>query len=493
MFTAHRCSHRFPRTFSWYLFVAAVFLVATLGHPVVAAGHEPPDVALQLQNAFTGVAESAMPAVVVITNLQTHSARNMDDGIPPELRRFFGLPPTPEQRQPERQGQSVPQPAGRGSGLILSPDGYIVTNYHVVRESDALEVKLNDGRVFNSAKDQDAVEIVGTDEETDLAVLRIGNGELDGLPTLPFADSENPKVGEWAIAVGAPFNLDNSVTVGVVSQIGRYDMRINTYENYIQTDASINPGNSGGPLLNIRGEVIGINDFIMTGSGMSRGNIGIGFAIASNLVSQIVEDLIENNAVIRPWLGIAMQELTPELKGSFQVDEGVLINEVMDGDPADKAGLKAGDVILKVGKKTVRTPHDVQFAVLAYEPGEEIPLRISRNGKEKLVSVVPRRKDKDGTNNGKDSAPQDGDLLGQTGLQLETTNRGVVVAGVRPGSPADANGIQRGDRVIGVNRQEVDSQRDVEKALKKTHGNMAILYLDRKGRKFFVPLKIADE
>ncbi|MFW5894175.1 MAG: trypsin-like peptidase domain-containing protein [Verrucomicrobiota bacterium] len=468
---------------------AMAALVLTLGAGQPAAWSDKPEseqgrnLAMQLQQAFSTVAENAIPAVVVITNKQK---RRAPDGgaIPPEMRRFFGLP-DPEDL-PDQE-DAPPQTAGSGSGLIIRSDGYIVTNYHVVKDSDALEVRLHDGTSFDSGKDPDAVEIVGVDRETDLAVLRIGNGELDELKTLEFANSENIKVGEWAIAVGAPFNLDYSVTVGVVSQLGRYDMRMNTYENYIQTDASINPGNSGGPLLDIHGNVIGINDFIVTGGGMSRGNVGVGFAISSNLVRQIVDDLIENKKVIRPWLGIAMQELTPELADQFAVDSGVLISEVMEDDPADKAGLQPGDVILKVGDKRVKTPHDVQFAVLAYDPGEEIPLTFNRNGKRKNLTVVPRRKGGDPL-----AATTDGDLLDRAGLQLQKTDQGVVIADIKPGSPADAARLQRGDLILSVNREPVESVEDASAALGRTQGNMAVIYADRKGRKFFAPLQLKE-
>ncbi len=469
--------------------MAALVLTLGAGQPAVWSDQAKKEqqgrnLAMQLQQAFSSVAENAIPAVVVISNKQKRRAPD-GMGIPPEMRRFFGLP-DPEDT-PNREDET-PRTAGSGSGLIIREDGYIVTNYHVVKDSDALEVRLHDGTSFDSAKDPEAVEIVGVDRETDLAVLRIGNGELDGLKTLEFADSEDIKVGEWAIAVGAPFNLDYSVTVGVVSQMGRYDMRMNTYENYIQTDASINPGNSGGPLLNIRGKVIGINDFIVTGGGMSRGNVGVGFAISSNLVRQIVEDLIENKKVIRPWLGIAMQELTPELADQFAVDSGVLISEVMEDDPADKAGLQPGDVILKVGDKRVKTPHDVQFAVLAYDPGEEVPLTLSRDGKRKNLTVVPRRRD------GEPLAASAGgdDLLNQAGLQLQQTDQGVVIAGIKPGSPADDARLQRGDLILSVNRERVESVADVSAALGRTTGSMAVVYVDRNGRKFFAPLQLQE-
>jgi len=449
------------------------------------------NIAVQLQDAFTQVAESAFPAVVVITNKRVER-RPMYPQLPPEFHHFFGVPRTPQEPREDDSGDKVPQPAGRGSGVIIRDTGFIVTNHHVIQDSDALEVKLWDGRVFDSAIDKDAVEVFGSDAETDLAVIRIGGGKLKDLPALEFADSTKTKIGEWAIAVGAPFNLDYSVTVGVVSQKGRYDMNMNTYENYIQTDASINPGNSGGPLLNIRGQVIGISDFIVTGGGMSRGSVGIGFAIASDLVSQIAEDLIENREVIRPWLGIAMQGLDDDLKKQFDVESGVLISEVMENDPADKAGLKPGDVILKVGDKEVRTPHDVQFAVLSYKPGDEIPVHIDRNGEKKTVQVTARRKDgKDSTTVVSRDIPDD--LLRDLGLTLQEADGNVTVAHVVPGSAAAAARLMQGDTVLEVNRQAVKTVAAVVKALGESRHNMAVFYVDRRGSKFFVPIHLGDE
>jgi Do/DeqQ family serine protease len=439
------------------------------------------NVALRLQDAFSSVAEKASPAVVVITNKQ---AQRMPDysQLPPEFRFFFGVPePSPRGHQRRHR---VPQPVGRGSGVLIRSTGYIVTNYHVIQDYDELEVKLHDGKVFDNASDDRKVDVVGVDQETDLAVLRIGDGKLNDLPYLPLGNSEKVRVGDWAIAVGAPFNLDYSMTVGVVSQIGRHDVRMNTYENYIQTDASINPGNSGGPLLNIRGEVIGINNFIVTGGGMSRGNVGIGFAISSSLVKRVVNDIIDGGEVVRPWLGVSMQALTDELKAQFGVERGVLVSDVVEGDPADEAGLKAGDVILKVGDKEVNEPQDVQFAVLEYDPGDSIPLAVIRDGKQLTISVKAGRRE-----NGSVAAGGE-DQLEKLGLGLAEDDRGVVVSGVDPDGAAAVVGLRPGDRILEVNREIVKSIEDVRKALSDTHGGSAVLYVERGGAKFFVPLPV---
>ncbi len=452
------------------------------------AATDPAGSAAALQNTFSDVAAKAIPAVVVITNKQIERQGPMYPNLPPELQFFFGIPRQPQPLQPPRNVRQLPKPVGKGSGIIIRPNGYIVTNYHVIKGADALEVRLRDGRVFDNAQDKKQVRIVGVDKETDLAVLQIGNGKLEHLPYLQFADSSKVRVGDWAIAVGAPFNLDYSVSVGVVSQKGRYDLQMNTYENYIQTDASINPGNSGGPLLNIYGKVIGINDFIVTGGPASRGSVGLGFAIDSDLARQVTDSIIAHGRVVRPWLGIAMQTLTDALKKQFGVKTGVLVSEVMSGDPADKAGVKAGDVILKVGDKTVRTPHDVQFAVLAYKPGDKIRLLINRGGKIKTIAIKAReRKESEETA----SIHSQDDLLNKLGLALQAGDRGVVVTGVVQGSPADFAQIQRGDLILQVNRRRVKTVDDVLAALGKSHNGMAVFYIERRGTKFFVAVPMA--
>lgn len=439
--------------------------------------------ALRLQDAFSSVAEKASPAVVVITNKQSQRMSSPSN-IPPEFRFFFGIP---EPQPQERGRRQVPRAVGRGSGVLIRPSGYIVTNYHVIQDHDELEVKLHDGKVFDNASDDRKVEVVGVDRETDLAVLRIGGGDLTDLPYLSLGRSETVRVGDWAIAVGAPFNLDYSMTVGVVSQIGRHDVKMNTYENYIQTDASINPGNSGGPLLNIRGEVIGINNFIVTGGGMSRGNVGIGFAISSSLVKRVVNDIIDDGEVTRPWLGVSMQMLTDELKAQFGVERGVVVSDVVAGDPAEQAGVKPGDVIVKVGEKAVDEPYDVQFAVLDFDPGDKIPLRIVRSGKEITVEVEAGRRESGQV------VARGRDMLDELGMGLvDADDGGVVVAQVAPGSVAEAAGLRPRDRILEVNREDVESVDDVIAAFERTSGAIAVLYIERRGAKFFVPLPVVE-
>ncbi len=440
------------------------------------------ELAMKLEAALTGVADKASQAVVVITNKQRPQMQQAQ-GVPPEFRWFFGLPEDGNpygrggrNRPAPRPQDDRPQPAGMGSGVIIRPEGYVVTNLHVIQDQDELEVKLQDGRVFDSAKGDDQVKVVGYDEDTDIAVLQLGGGKLNDLPSIAFGDSDRIKVGQYAIAVGAPFNLDYSVTIGHISQKGRHGMRMTNFEDYIQTDASINPGNSGGPLLNIHGEMIGINQFIMTGGGSSRGNIGLGFAIPSNLVRRVATDLIDHGEVARPFLGISMQELTDVLKKRYGVEHGVLVESVMEGEAAEKAGVKAGDVVTKIGDKTVDSPHDLLFAVLAYKPGDKVALTVSRDGAEKVFQVVARQR------TGEAGKGPDGTVgVESLGLRMQPTDDGLVIVAILPNSPASRAQpeLQPGDLVTQVNGEKVKSPEEVTKALKKTKNDVVLLYVQR--------------
>ena len=453
--------------------LAAVALLTGAPASRAAEENEGLDLALKIEKALTGVAEKASKSVVVITNMQKPRFRQNRE-IPPDLRRYFGMPDRPQRRDPRGGGS---RPAGMGSGVMIRADGYLVTNYHVIQDHDTLVVKLLDGRVFDSGKGEDEVKVVGVDKGTDLAVLQLGGGTLKDLAHVEFGDSDKIRVGQYAIAVGAPFNLDYSVTIGHISQKGRHGMRMTNFENYIQTDASINPGNSGGPLLNIHGKMIGINQFIMTGGGTSRGNIGLGFAIPSSLVERVSRNLIENGEVIRPFLGIGMQELTDLFKKRYGVEQGVLIENVVEGEAAEQAGVKTGDVVTHVGDKAVDSPHDLLFAVLAYKPGDKVKLRVSRDGEEKTFVVVARQRGGTMARTGSNAA---GTVEG-IGLRLVPSDDGLVVGAIVPKSPADhaEPELQIGDIVILVNGVKVATPQDVGQALKKTKNEVALFYVDR--------------
>ena len=327
-----------------------------------------------LGQAFVEVAKNVQPSVVNITTEKTIAMRPWDRfgqdffrGSPFEdFFRGFGSPPREEERMyKQRSG---------GSGVIVDKEGYILTNNHVIEGADKVKVRLNDGREFTAT-------VKGQDPKTDLAVLHI---KAENLPVATLGDSEKLEVGEWAIAIGSPFGLEHTVTVGVISAKGRSGLGTGTYEDFIQTDASINPGNSGGPLINIDGEVIGINAMII------QPGTGIGFAIPINMAKQILNELIKTGKVVRPWLGISVQDLTPELMEHFKVKEkdGVLVGQVYQGTGAEKAGLASGDIIQSVDDKPVKNVGELVKEIQKRKVGQKVKLSVIREGKSLTIEVT---------------------------------------------------------------------------------------------------------
>jgi serine protease Do len=461
-------------------------------------------VAQQVENAFSEVVNLAKPAVVVITNKQVAPSQQE---LPEEFYRFFGFP-RPQENSPgygRGRGRRRPAPAGKGSGVLISSDGYLVTNYHVIQDNAFLEVRTSEGKVFDNEKDANAVKVIGVDKETDLAILQIGGGKKNVFPFLEFADSEHLRVGQWAIAIGAPFNFDYSVTIGCISQKGRYDTGMSNYENYIQTDASINPGNSGGPLLNINGQIIGINQFIYTG-GISRGSIGLGFAIASNLVKQVSDALIKDGEVVRPFIGVAMQELSAEMGSQFGAEYGVIVSEVITGEAAEKAGIKNGDVIQKIGGKKVLSPHELLLAVTNYQPGDKIEVLVRRDGKEHTFTLIAgQREGASIARSEEGSYGRQGGIFNQLGLRLKVVDEQVLVQEIRSdgavAQAADSDGgeIRPGDIIHEVNRVPVKSVTEFVEALEKTRNNMVIFYIERFSQRqggsfrFFLPVSVDNK
>jgi len=327
-----------------------------------------------LGRAFVEVAKNVQPSVVNITTEKTVTTRPWDrfgedffKGSPfEEFFKGFGSPPQEEERMyKQRSG---------GSGVIVDKEGYILTNYHVIEEADKVKVRLNDGREF-------AATVKGQDPKTDLAVLHI---KAENLPVAILGDSDKLEVGEWAIAIGSPFGLEHTVTVGVISAKGRSGFGTGTYEDFVQTDASINPGNSGGPLINIDGEVIGINAMII------QPGTGIGFAIPINMTKQILNDLIKTGKVVRPWLGISIQDLTPEIAEHFKLKEkeGALVGQVYEGTDAKKAGLASGDIIISVDDKPIKNVGELVKEIQKRKVGQKVKLNIIREGKPLTVEVT---------------------------------------------------------------------------------------------------------
>jgi Do/DeqQ family serine protease len=369
---------------------------------------------------------------------------------------------------------------GGGSGVILRPDGYILTNNHVVREASRIEVRLKSGKSFPAT-------LVGADSATDLAMLKI---DARGLPQAEFASSDKARVGQFVIAIGSPFGLDYTVTTGVLSAKGRGGIGANEIEDYLQTDASINPGNSGGPLVNLHGRVLGINTMII-----GRGS-GIGFAIPSEIAQRVARQLIENGTVKRAWLGVSFQEITPELAAHFggSFDGGALINAVVPQGPADKAGLRAGDVITAIGGQKIEEGHDLLRAVLRHGVGERLNLEVRRDDKTKKVTLVTGERPSEDGAQSRQQGVQDDSMLGlaledltprlRERFRYEGDGR-VFVRGVAPGSDADRAGLRPGDIILQADRQPVGSAGDVRAALKD---GKALLYVERQSRRFFQPI-----
>jgi serine protease Do len=334
----------------------------------------PAQSARAIQDEFAAVAEKSTPAVVVVRTGR-HINRRVRTGDTYEdlYNYYYG------QEQVRRQLV----PTGQGSGFFVNADGYILTNYHIVKEQDYFRVTLYDGREFDAA-------LAGEDPLSDLALLRI-DAAGEKFPYLTFADSDKVKPGHWAIAIGAPFNLSYTVTVGVVS-FNRRTVGMNPHENFIQADVSINPGNSGGPLLDIDGKVIGVNDFILSPQG---GNIGLSFAIAGNLAQRIYEDLINYGKVERSWVGIGMAELPAAVKKEYKLTHGVVLNQLYRNSPAHQGGLRTGDIILEVDGQKVQQLNMVRLQILSRRPNEKIKFLIRRDGRDMefiiTASVMPNQ------------------------------------------------------------------------------------------------------
>ncbi len=333
----------------------------------------------QLSNSFADIIEKASPAVVKISMTRIIKASDQQQGNSPFLsdpffRQFFGGP----MARPRDQRES-----GLGSGVIVSPSGYILTNNHVVEKANSLKVNLPDGREFTA-------KTVGTDPQTDLAVIKINANDL---PTLPFANSDAARVGDLCFAIGNPFNQEHTVTMGIVSAKGRHLEGMAHIQDFIQTDAAINPGNSGGALINARGELIGINTMILTGGssfGGEAGNVGIGFAVPSNLAKQVMDQIEKSGKVSRGYMGVTLQSVTPELAPQFGLKEakGAIVNQVSPGEPGEKAGLKMGDVITGIDGRPVQGSDDLTMDVISHAPGSSVTLDIIRDNQPMKITVT---------------------------------------------------------------------------------------------------------
>jgi serine protease Do len=467
------------------LILPLMFFITLLGAPAWSADDAGIASLRQTSKAFASVAREVSPSLVFIRveSIQKNAAITpftspFNDDF---FKRFFGdsFPGLPQQQAPNTERKVL----GQGSGFVfsskkglLSDTSYILTNNHVVRGAEKILITLKDGRELKA-------KITGTDPKSDIAVL-----EVKGLlPSLPLGDSSKLEVGEWVIAMGNPFGLSHTLTVGVVSAKGRTGLGINDYEDFIQTDAAINPGNSGGPLLNLNGEVIGINTAIFSRSG---GYMGVGFAIPVNLARGIAEQLLETGDVTRGYLGIVIQNLTPALAESFDIDEakGILVAQVSEDSPAAKAGLKVGDLIVRYQGKAVTDVGEFRNRVALTPPGDKVKLSIIRKGQRKTISVKIGKLD-DKTLLAKESAASSTHTADELGLTVQTLTpalakqfdaepgKGVVVTAVKGNSIATLAGIRTGTVILQVNRKAVNSAETFKQAVAKSRKDKRVLLL----------------
>lgn len=439
------------------------------------------------------VAKVATPAAVFITaEVQPQGFGYSTQEDPYEMfndelfHRFFGGRPN---RQPRR---GMPAQVSQGSGFLVSADGYIMTNYHVVRNGKNIKVFLH-----NSIKHRElSAELIGGDPQTDVAVLKISHPNNEDFPYLRFANSNDVKVGQQAIAIGSPFQLEATVTSGIISAKGRQDLQISDLEDFIQTDAAINPGNSGGPLLNIHAEVVGINTAIVAPNG---GYVGIGFAVPSNIANSIRDQLVSNGKVSRGFLGVHLQPIDSDLAEAFKLpnNDGALVAEVLEGSPAEAGGLKQGDVIVMVNGQPVRTPSSLRREIMLNKPGTKLRMKIIRNGKPQTLTVtVGSHEDVHGSGV---------TVSGELGLTVDNLtpdniaryhlsegDTGVVITDVNKNSIAGRMGIRPGFLIMAVNHQKVTNVKEFNQALSDRERGKPVLLLIRSGdtvRFFTFPLK----
>ena len=408
---------------------------------------------LATQRAFSMIAKKVTPCVVNVSTVSKKMVVQPFFEMSPFFEDFFSGPRF-------KQNKSL------GSGFIISRDGYIVTNDHVVRDAETIQVKLSNDKVYNA-------KVVGGDRKTDIAVIKINATDL---PVAVLGDSDKLEVGQWAIAIGNPFGLDRTMTVGVISATGRSNVGIETYENFIQTDASINPGNSGGPLLNVHGEVVGINTAIVAAGQ------GIGFAIPVSMAKPVFTQLIKKGNVSRGWMGVSIQPVTEELARSFglQSPKGALISSVMRGTPADRAGICQGDIIVVFNGVDVKDPAHLQRLVAESGVSKPVKVTVFRDGGTINLSMVlasPESGPQAGQGDGTGRRRVQADPLG---LVVEDADgEGVVAVDLARGGAAEAAGMRRGDVIISINRKRIVSSAEYQRIINQARGRSLVVLVRR--------------
>jgi len=442
---------------------------------------DPTETLKNLNNALANIAEKANPAVVTIKSKQTVQVRGIDPFAP-----LFGRPGSFTQEQVRE---------GLGSGVIVSKDGYILTNNHVVEGADELLIKVMDMETELVAK------VIGTDPQTDIAVLKIESAE--DLPILDLGDSDELRVGEIVIAVGSPLDigLAHTVTMGIVSARGRANLRLAEYEDFIQTDAAINPGNSGGALVNLEGKLIGINTAIASRSG---GNQGIGFSIPINMARNVMESLIKDGKVSRGYIGVYMQDITPKFAKALDLksSDGVIVNQVEANSPASRAGLKEGDIIIEFDGKKTKNMHVLRTQVASTKPGTKVKMLVLRDGDEKKITVVLDERGGSTIAATTDEASES--LSKQLKFDYQTLSselsrkyeikddiKGVVITGIDARSMSYRSGLREGDVIISVKRNKVDDVKSFEKEMKRyKKGEVVMLRILRSDTYLYLTLEM---
>jgi serine protease Do len=478
--TTRLCGRSAPALVIAALVTGAIASVSAVGEP------NPTDPATAnaiagangLSDAFKHAARTVAPSVVHITALQPAAPVAGLGGAAPHglpfddemFKRFFEerLPDGFRMRPNANHDDVVPR--GQGTGFVVRADGHIVTNNHVVADAEAIRVRLADGREYDAT-------VVGTDAGTDLAVIRI---EADDLRPVALGRSAALSAGEWVIAVGSPFGLEQTVTAGIVSATGRHDMGLARFENFIQTDAAINPGNSGGPLVNLHGEVVGVNTAITSRSG---GHNGIGFAIPSDMVRTVTDSIIDNGRIARGWLGVSIQPLTPELAESFGLEsaDGVLIADVLADGPSADAGVEPGDVVTAIGDRAIASRGELLHAIGTSAPGTELTLHVVRDGSERAIDVtLGERPADEATTGGPVSGARPASALGLT-VEPAEDGSGVVVTAVTQDGRAARAGLRPGDVILRVGRSEVPDPEAFRAAVAGAKADASLRLLIQRG------------
>jgi serine protease Do len=430
------------------------------------------------RNSYAPMLKNVLPSVVNISSSKVVKADRQMSQMDPFFRQFFGDNDGPNQVPKDRREKSL------GSGVIVSPEGYILTNNHVVDGATEVKVTLADKREYDA-------KIIGTDPKTDIAVLKI---DASNLKPITLGDSSKVEVGDTAMAIGNPFGVGQTVTRGIISATGRGNLGIEAYEDFIQTDAPINPGNSGGALINDRGELVGINTAILT---HGEGSEGIGFAVPVNLAHNVMDQILKNGKVVRAYMGILPQDMTPDMAKAFGAKDarGVVVGDVTPNSPAHHAGVQRGDILLEVNGKPVADANQLRMTISMMQPGTDVKLKVMRDGSERDLNVklaeMPTETAMAGPDSNDSTKALDGvqvrnlspDMADQLGLPSST--KGVVVTDVDPASKSADSGLRKGDVIQEVNHQPVKNVSEFQSAL-KNGGSDQLLLVNREGRTLFI-------